>query len=97
MEEEDDYDYEDDNSIINSNSNNINKYESGVVGIKNIGNTCYINSMLQCLSHSNDLIDFFVNRLGINETSDEKYCVFIYEYIYILIVFIYIGIDLFNF
>lgn len=35
---------------------------SGKVGIKNMGNTCYINSASQCLSHTPLLRDFFLTK-----------------------------------
>lgn len=44
-------------SIVPSNSN------MGLTGIENIGNTCYMNSGLQCLSHCQELTKYFL--LGI--------------------------------
>lgn len=51
------------------------KYEGkGQTGLANVGNTCYINSLIQCLSHTYELNDFlesktYVHRLNNNPDS----------------------------
>jgi ubiquitin C-terminal hydrolase len=35
---------------------------NGTVGLRNIGNTCYMNAALQCLSHTTELSNYFLDR-----------------------------------
>ena len=60
--------------ITTSNSNIFDKYKSkGYTGLANVGNSCYINSCMQILSHTyefNDFLDKEEYKKKINNISD---------------------------
>ena len=34
----------------------------GLIGISNLGNTCYMNAIIQCLSHTLEMTDIFLYK-----------------------------------
>jgi|JI61114C2RNA_FD_contig_41_2052271_length_1406_multi_2_in_0_out_0_1 ubiquitin carboxyl-terminal hydrolase 4/11/15 len=48
------------------------KSRYGLVGLKNLGNTCFMNSGLQCLSHVIELTNYFLTDKYISEINKEN-------------------------
>lgn len=44
-----------------NNSQEINVHKQGLIGLNNLGNTCFMNSALQCLAHIPEFVEYFDN------------------------------------
>lgn len=45
----------------------------GVVGLVNLGNTCYFNTAIHCLSHTAPLLDYFMSRVYEKEINKSNF------------------------
>ncbi|KAL5672194.1 hypothetical protein ACJX0J_016500, partial [Zea mays] len=48
------------NMDLDSSSGSSKQVGSGLTGLDNLGNTCFMNSAVQCLAHTSKLVDYFL-------------------------------------
>ena len=47
-------------------------YYGGLSGLVNLGNTCYMNAAIQCLSNTEELTHYFLSKSFVTDFNKEK-------------------------
>lgn len=51
--------------------------DRGIVGLQNIGNTCFFNSVVQCLSNTRPLLEYILSQEFVKEVRNPSRCILI--------------------